>query len=254
MLRRPKRLFAGDFRLARVARRTDLLLTLILGLCIVRLWLMPLSSSLWVDEMGTVFVIHHPGDPSLRAAAQVAQSIYYVLPRLAEALFGPSEMSYRIFSVAATAGALLLIASLAGRLLHPAAKWFAVFACMALHGFNIQADDARPYALGTLALCAALWLEVRWLDTARGSFGSAFVIAAILLWWVHLLLWPFYLVFATYAIRPREAARNTRSHPGSSRGFTGDWSRRDAGPLGCRSFDQPSGRARGYGDALQFHW
>ena len=37
----------------------------LLCLCILRLWLMPLPSSLWVDELGTVFVVHHgAADPS----------------------------------------------------------------------------------------------------------------------------------------------------------------------------------------------
>ena len=178
----------------------DLLLLLTLACCIVRLWVMPLGSSLWVDEMGTYFVVHHgANDPSLRVAPQVAASIYYVLPALAERVAGFSEVSYRFFSVVAMAGALLAIAKLAGRLIHPNAGWFAAFACLASRGFNYQADDARPYALGTLVLAVALLLEVRWLNSGRWRDGLFFAAAASLLWWVHLIFWPFYLLFAIYA-------------------------------------------------------
>jgi hypothetical protein len=37
----------------------NLLLSLLLGVGIVRLWLVPLASSFWVDEMGTAFVVHY---------------------------------------------------------------------------------------------------------------------------------------------------------------------------------------------------
>ena len=50
-----------------------MVLVLVLALCFARLWLMPLPSSFWVDEMATTFVVHHgAADPSLRVAPQVA--------------------------------------------------------------------------------------------------------------------------------------------------------------------------------------
>jgi Dolichyl-phosphate-mannose-protein mannosyltransferase len=177
------------------------LLVLTLACCLVRLWIMPLGSSLWVDEMGTYFVVHHgAGDPSLRVAPQVAASIYYALPWLAEHVAGFSEVSYRFFSLLAMAGALFAIGRLAARLIHPQAAWFAVFACLTSRGFNYQAADARPYGLGTFILAIAIWLLVRWLDSGRWRDGLWFAAAASLLWWVHLVFWPFYLLFAAYAL------------------------------------------------------
>src|SRR5579871_1870586 len=81
---------------------------------IVRLWIIPLPSSFWVDEMGTAFVVHYgPNHPSFAVAPQVPASIYYALPRGAEALFGFSEVSYRLPSILAMGLAMLLIAKLA---------------------------------------------------------------------------------------------------------------------------------------------
>src|SRR5271170_6005805 len=92
-----QRVFKGKFTTG-----LDLLLILTLAVCIVRFWIMPLSSSLWVDEMGTYFVVHHgANDPTLQAAPQVPASIYYVLPKFAEQVAGFSEISYRFFSVIA---------------------------------------------------------------------------------------------------------------------------------------------------------
>ncbi len=175
-------------------------LVLVLALCIARLWLMPLPSSFWVDEMVSAFVIHFgPEHPSLAVAPQVTETVYYWLPRTAESLFGFSEVVYRVPSLMVLGIALWLIARLAERLIDPQAGWFAVFACLALKGFNYQAADARPYALGTCAAAASLFALVRWLDAAHWRDAVLFIVFAALLWRVHLVFWPFYGIFVIYA-------------------------------------------------------
>jgi len=160
---------------------------------------MALPSSFWVDEMATVFVVQHGSHhPSLAVAPQVPDSAYYWLPRASSALFGQSETAYRIPSLLAAGLTLLLISLLARRLIHPRAGWFAVFACLALQDFNAHAVDARPYALGILVATACVWLMVRWLDSGRWVEGLLFAVCAALLWPVHLIYWPFYLVLALY--------------------------------------------------------
>ncbi|HSW50725.1 MAG TPA: glycosyltransferase family 39 protein [Bryobacteraceae bacterium] len=176
------------------------LLGTVLALCIVRLWLMPLGSSFWVDEMVTALVVRHgPDHPSLSVAPQVPASIYYALPWLSERLLGFSEIAYRIPSVLALGVALWLIASIAARLIHPQAGWLAVFACLALRGFNYQAADARPYALGTCVAAASLYFLIRWLDTAEWRDAALFALTAALVWRVHLIYWPFYAIYPVYA-------------------------------------------------------
>lgn len=185
-------------------------LVVLLCVCVLRLWVMPLGSSFWVDEMATAFVVEHgEADPSLRVAPQVPASVYYALPRASVRVLGFSEAAYRLPSLLAMLMALWLIARIAARLIHPDAAWFAVFACLSLRGFNYQADDARPYGLGTLALCAGVWFLIRWLDSNRWPDAAAFEICAALLCRVHLVFWPFYALFALYA-----AARLRRGETG----------------------------------------
>lgn len=177
-----------------------MLLGLLLVLCIVRLWLMPLGESFWTDEAGTVFVVHHgTEDPTLAVAPQVAESIYFALPWIAEKLGGGSELVYRLPSTCAMLAALFVIFRLARRLMPPQAAWFVLFACLAMRGFDIQADDARPYALGTLVAVSTVWFLVRWLDAGRWRDALLFVAGGALLWRVQLIYWPFYLVLALYA-------------------------------------------------------
>ena len=174
-------------------------LPLLLALCIARMWIMPLGSSFWVDEAETAFVVHHgSNDPSLAIIAPAVASVYYVLPRASEAIFGFSEAAERLPSVLALAIALFFISRLAARLIHPQAAWFAVFACLTLRVFNYEAADARPYALGTCVAAASLWMLVRWLDSGKWLDGVLFLVAGGLLWRVHLVYWPFYLVYPIY--------------------------------------------------------
>ena len=171
----------------------------LLAVCIVRLWLMALPSSFWIDEMATVFVVQHGADhPSFAVAPQVPDSLYYWLPRASSRWFGQSEVAYRFPSILAAGLALWLIARLAVRLVHPRAAWFAAFACIALHDFNEHAVDARPYALGICAGAACIWFLVRWLDFAHRRDALLFALCGALLWPIHLIYWPFYLVLALY--------------------------------------------------------
>src|ERR1700721_672769 len=168
-------------------RVLNLVLGLLLAACITRLWLMPLSSSFWVDEMATVFVVQHgPNHPSFAVAPQVPDSIYYQLPRAAGSLFGFSEVSYRLPSVLLMGLALFLIGLLASRLICPGAAWFVVFVCLSMRGIDDQAADARPYALGTCIAAASLWFLIRWLDSAHWWDAALFIVSAALLWRVNL--------------------------------------------------------------------
>jgi mannosyltransferase len=190
--------------------RLSLILAILLTICIVRLWLMPLPSSFWLDETATALIVKHgAAHPSLDVAPQVTASVYYTLPRISVSLFGNSEAAHRLPSILAMLAALFLIARIAARLIHPAAAWFAAFASLVLTGMNYQAADARPYALGTCVTAAAFLYLIRWLDSAQRTDGLLFLLFAGLLWHVHLIYWPLYLAFALYAV-VRIGRRETR--------------------------------------------
>ncbi len=176
-------------------------LGVLLAAAVCKLWILPLRSSFWVDEMVTAFVVHYGSShPSLAVAPQVTATIYYWLPRLAERLMGFSEVAYRIPSTLLMGLSLFLLARLSMRLIHPGAGWFAVFAALTLTGINYEAADARPYALATCMATGATWFLVRWLDTARWRDAFFYVVCAALLWRVHLIEWPFYAVLGAYVL------------------------------------------------------
>jgi hypothetical protein len=191
------------------ARYWNLAFAAVLASCVARFWLVPLFSSYWVDEMATLFVVRQgASDPSFAVAPQVPQSLYYPVAGVAGWLFGFGEAAMRLPSLLAMAVTLYFVARLAARLIHPAAAWFAVFGCLSLRGFNYQAADARPYALGSCVAAASLWFLVKWFDSEHWRDAALFVLFAALLWRVHLIYWPFYMVFAAYAAA-RIALRET---------------------------------------------
>lgn len=88
-------------------RRLTLALAALLALAIVRLWLMPLPSSFWTHEANAVSLVRYGAShPSLAASPQLADSIYNVLPRIADAPGGFSESVYRLSSTLALGLAL----------------------------------------------------------------------------------------------------------------------------------------------------
>jgi hypothetical protein len=176
------------------------LLIFLLAVCIVRLWFMLLTGSFWTDETGTAFVVKLPGDASLSVAPQVPASIYYVLPRAVEKLFGFSEILYRIPSVVLMGIAFFIIGRLAARLIDSDAAWFAVFLCFAMTDFNYYAVDARPYALGMCVTVASLYFLIEWLDTNDYIPALLFLLFGALLWRVQLVFWAFYPVFVIYTL------------------------------------------------------
>lgn len=171
-----------------------------LALLVVRLWAWQIGASFWVDETVTAFVVHHgASDPSLAIAPQVPKSLYYAVARAANLLFGTREVAYRLPSILFSLATLGLVARLAARLIHPDAGWFAAMACFGLKTLNWEAADARPYAMGFLAMAAAALLLVRWLDSGRTRDAAAFVVVAALIWRIQLIFWPAYVVLALYA-------------------------------------------------------
>jgi hypothetical protein len=176
-------------------------LSFLLAAALFKLWILPLRSSFWVDEMVTAFVVHYGRTHfSLAVAPQVTATVYYWLPWAAERLWGFSEVVYRIPSTILMGISLFLLARLTMRLIHPRAGWFVVFAALTLRGINYEAADARPYPLATCVALAAACFLVRWLDGGRWLDALLFVIFSALLWRVHLILWPLYIVLAGYTL------------------------------------------------------
>jgi 4-amino-4-deoxy-L-arabinose transferase-like glycosyltransferase len=177
----------------------------VLGLGIFVLWILPLTSSFWLDETVTAWVVQGDFAQTLHRAFdfQPMFPTYYVVAWLAREIGGMHEWVLRLPSVLAMAAATVLVARLGRRLFDRETGILAaiVFAT-SVHG-AYTATDARPYALGILALVIASLLLIYWLDTGDVRAAAGCVIAAAAVVYVHYLLGVALIAHLVYAVRQR---------------------------------------------------
>lgn len=152
------------------------------------LWLRPIASSFWEDELVTWWVI----DGSFREmvhrsyALQGQSALYYPLAWLVRHV-SDKEWVLRLPSVIALVGAAYLLFLLATRLLDRELGRLAVLVFVLWPGIAFEASNARPYAIAVLVTVASVFALVTWLD--RGSRGSMAVWIALtaLLAYTHIV-------------------------------------------------------------------
>src|SRR5262249_40515495 len=139
------------------------------ALMILALWLRPITSSLWVDETGTWWVI----EGGLRQVVQRADAVqgqsalYYVLLWAWAHVAGHSELALRIPSLVFSLMSTWIVYLIAKRVLDREAGLLAIVTYAAWHQVVFEASNARPYALATLFVVTAAWSLITWLDGGR---------------------------------------------------------------------------------------
>ena len=178
-------------------------LLVVTAVVIGSLWLVPLFSSLWLDELGTWWVVKDGlGDAVHRALTFHGQSpLYYSIVWVARTVGGNSEVVLRLPSLIATAVSVVLLYRLARNLIGREAAWFSVLVFAATQSVAFEASEARPYALATLAVIASTYALVRWLDDGRRwSLALVYALLAVTVVWMHYLYALVLVPQALYAI------------------------------------------------------
>jgi uncharacterized membrane protein len=203
----------GDGRLARMASRPREIeeppdpghvrwLSIATALVIGSLWLVPLISSLWLDELGTWWVVKDGlGDTVDRAFNFHGQSpLYYLIVWATRTVGGDSEAILRLPSLIATAVSAILLYRLARTLIGREGARLAVLAFAATNVVAFEASEARPYAMATMAVIASTYALVRWLDDGRRwSLALAYALLAVAVVWLHYLFALALVPHALYA-------------------------------------------------------
>lgn len=172
----------------------------LLGMAIFKLWLLPLRTGLWQDETGTFWAIQGTLTEVVhRTLLWPAQTLLYTLiDWMAVRIGGPSELVMRLPSVLAMLLGTWVLYRLGVRLLSVEAARAATLFFTCSEAVAFAAGDARPYALGTMAVILATWFLVRWLDHRTWSAGIAFAISASLIVHMHYVLAVSLVVFVVY--------------------------------------------------------
>jgi uncharacterized membrane protein len=164
------------------------------------LWLRPITSSLWLDELVTWWVVKDSlGDALHRAYAYQGQSIIYYPMEWLVRHAGHAEWFLRLPSLLAMGLAAYLLYRLSLRLADRETARLSVLVFAVWPDVVFEASNARPYALATLLTVAATWALVRWLDRGRAASMLLYVVLAASVAYAHVLfalVLPCHLLYA----------------------------------------------------------
>ncbi|WIG59804.1 MAG: hypothetical protein OJF49_002551 [Ktedonobacterales bacterium] len=168
--------------------------------------------SLWLDEAFSVYLAAHrfPDILSFVVSSDAHPPLYYLLLHL-WLIFGVSELAVRSLSALASIAALAVVYLLGRQLAHPRVGLIAA-ALMATSAFQIwYAQEARMYALTSLAVLLAAYGLVRaWQHGGAGAwtlFASAMLVALYLDYSAFYVFTAFLLWFLRVGRRERQMRR-----------------------------------------------
>ncbi len=177
-------------------------LVVLLPLLAIRQWLMPLPSSLWLDETATFWIVKDgPSQIFHRCLGWPTQScLYSWIAWIGYAAAGPNEFALRLPSVLATAATTFLLYRLGARLMDSQTGLLAALAFNLLPGVPFSSVDARPYAFALLSLVGATLVLVRWTNEGRPILGAGYAALASLTVYFHYLFAPAFLSHIVYLV------------------------------------------------------
>src|SRR4051794_34897958 len=152
------------------------------------LWLRPIASSFWEDELVTWWVI----DGSFREmlhrsyALQGQSALYYPVAWFVRHV-GQPEWVLRLPSLVALVVAAYLLFRLATRLLDRELGRMAVLGFVLWPGIGFEASNARPYAIAVLITIASVLALVLWLDRASRTGMVIWILLAALIAYAHIV-------------------------------------------------------------------
>ena len=173
-----------------------------LGLAVlVRLWVLPLPSSLSLDECGTWWVTNGGFGQILSRARLFPQSIpYAAIVWGTRAVAGASEIALRLPSLLAAGLAVWCLYRLGQSLFDRETGLLAAAIFAAAPQVCFEAGDARPYAFGVLATIVALRTLVRWLERGKATDAVAYIVCAAAAVYFQYLFASMLVAHAIYAI------------------------------------------------------
>lgn len=180
--------------------RTDVPLIALAGVAaVILVWVVQMPSSLWIDELGTFWVI----DGDLPSTARRAwrfhgqTPLYYTMLWAVTQVLGASEIVLRLPSLLSMLAAALLLYRFTGRLFDRSAAIVALTVFVVYPNVGVHAGDARPYALALLATLIATMLLESWLRTQQSKRAAWYGLAAAAIVYVH---YVFASILAAHAL------------------------------------------------------
>lgn len=150
----------------------------ICAFAIVRLWVLPIANSFWLDETLIAWTIREDFASIIPRAFISLQSIAFCMLEWVVARFSTSEISLRLPSLLAACGTLYLYYRMGVEAADREFGFVLAGLFIAAPAAILEAPNARPYALALfLHTAAVLWL-LRWMRSGRWTHGFAWIVCA----------------------------------------------------------------------------
>jgi len=169
-------------------------------LLVLRLWILPIGGSLWLDETVTYWAA------CKGVAASLARSqffpgqatLYNMIAALAIRVGGSSEIVFRLPSLIAVGVTAWLLFQLGKAWLDSEMGMIVAVVFISLHDIAIHGVSARPYAFGLLFVVGAVLELVRWLRSGRLQNLLMFAVLSAGILYFHYLFGAVYFAFLAY--------------------------------------------------------
>ena len=153
---------------------------IVAALTVIRLWLMPIANSFWLDETLIVWAIRDGFQHILQAGLRTPQSTTFCLVEwLTSPVGGIHEPTLRLPSIAAGIGTLFVFYKIGVEFIDRSAGLTLAALYITLQQVAIEIPNARPYSLALLAESTALLFLLRWLRDGRMKYGILWAICAV---------------------------------------------------------------------------
>ncbi len=162
------------------ARQLRTILWIVAILAVIRLWVMPLWNSFWLDETLTVWAIRDGFGRLFNAVPMMLQPVAFcVLEWLTSRVGGIHEAPLRLPSLAAAIGTLYIYYRIGVEFIDRSAGLSLAALYITLPQVAIEIPNARSYSLALLAESAAVLFLLRWLRGGCMRNGILWITCAV---------------------------------------------------------------------------
>src|SRR4051794_17489430 len=166
------------------------------------LLLRPMASSLWLDELGTWWVVKDGvRDVVSRSWEIQGQSpLFYLVAWVVRLAAGQREWALRVPSLVCAVATAAVLYRLARRVLDREYGRLVVLLFVVWPSVAFAAIDFRPYALAMLLTVLTVVTYLDWMDRRQLRWASAFVVSATLTVYAHYVFGLIVVVLAVYSL------------------------------------------------------
>lgn len=171
-----------------------------------------LSSSLWIDEFTSYWVIESSFSEVFRRSFeyQGQSPFYYLLLWLFSKLFGTSEIALRLLSIVSFSLTLIVFYKVSIKLFNKKIAYCAV-CFLSVIDSSLILFSARPYGLGLLFFLLSILYLLKLQESKYPKFSFIYTLTLTLTVYCHYLLFPMITVHCLYILLKNDFRLNLKS-------------------------------------------